>query len=391
MNKKQAFEMFGLKQTNQVWSWSAISEDGKTVATTVWADQVDRTSDASLFVDTFNLPHNQRNELWRDANGNRERIQHLSHAVKHNSGIVRVLLVHSVDPNAYPREVKPNSVEPLTERYFKVVKLDEQTGEFQLQEVSVSSKLQDLIKGAPENRFFGFSVEPFIDEALNNGDAVAMRLITNALSKRIEANKEPEIFPLREDVDVEIFSYRRLVFALGKLQRKKQQGFNVMQPTGVGLHESSPGDFVFEDGEVWPSIEEHKALMGTCRYLEQGGGAPINASKKYARPRTGEIFEQDGLRLICLNSMASYGGGSAALWAAEGFDAQLTMQGTPYVCGKCLEIIEEPLGIKFQPVGRGWMDYEDEERRLEARFLKLEEIRRYDINHRESEWYRHPG
>ena len=62
--------------------------------------------------------------------------------------------------------------------------------------------------------------------------------------------------------------------------------------------------------------------------------------------------------------------------AAEGFDAQLTMQGTPYVCGKCLEIIEEPLGIKFQPVGRGWMDYEDEERRLEVRFLKLEEIRR---------------
>ena len=48
--------MFGLKQTNHVWSWSAISKDGKTVATTVWADQVGRTNDPSLFVDTFNLP-----------------------------------------------------------------------------------------------------------------------------------------------------------------------------------------------------------------------------------------------------------------------------------------------------------------------------------------------
>ena len=132
MNKKQAFEMFGLKQTNHVWSWSAISEDGKTVATTVWADQVDRTSDASLFVDTFDLPYNQRNELWKDANGNRERIEHLAHAIRELDGLVRVLLVHSKDPDAYPREVKSNAVEPITDRYFRVVALDENTGEFKL-------------------------------------------------------------------------------------------------------------------------------------------------------------------------------------------------------------------------------------------------------------------
>ena len=45
-------------------------------------------------------------------------------------GLVRVLLVHSKDPDAYPREVKPNSVEPLVGRYFKVVKLDENMGNF---------------------------------------------------------------------------------------------------------------------------------------------------------------------------------------------------------------------------------------------------------------------
>ena len=140
MNKKQAFEMFGLKQTNHVWSWSAISEDGKTVATTVWADQVDRTSDASLFVDTFDLPYNQRNELWKDANGNRERIEHLAHAIRELDGLVRVLLVHSKDPDAYPREVKSNAVEPITDRYFRVVALDENTGEFKLAHYHDASK-----------------------------------------------------------------------------------------------------------------------------------------------------------------------------------------------------------------------------------------------------------
>ena len=77
--------------------------------------------------------------MWRNANGNRERIKHLSHAQKHNDGNVRVLLMHPVDPDAYPREIKPNSVEPLTGRYFKVVKLDECTGEFQLKEITASS------------------------------------------------------------------------------------------------------------------------------------------------------------------------------------------------------------------------------------------------------------
>ena len=371
MNKKQAFEMFGLKQTNHVWSWSAISQDGKTVATTVWADQVDRTSDASLFVDTFNLPHNQRNELWRDANGNRERIQHLSHAVKHNSGIVRVLLVHSVDPNAYPREVKPNSVEPLTERYFQVVKLDEKTGEFQLRELKNLSWLNDF------NEISLDAIGALISEARKEDDEAVMNILRQAITERIEFERKfAGIYRWENPLDK---IRRDVIVALGDIARKKSRERYQLEE-----HEAK-SEFLFADGKPWPSISEHHRLMDICRQIE------TRCRRTKGRdPQTGEIFEQDGLRLLCLNAMASYGGGSAALWAAEGFDAQLTMQGTPYVRGKCLEIIEEPLGIKFQPVGRGWMDYEDEERRQEVRFLKLEEIRRYDINHRESEWYRHP-
>lgn len=133
MNKKQAFAVFGLTQTNERWSWSAKSDDGKTVATTVWADQINRNSDIALFVDTFNLPYNQRNELWRDAKGNRERIQHLSYAMNHLHGLVRVLIVYAVDPGAYPRHVKANSIEPITDYFLKVVELDESTGEFKLE------------------------------------------------------------------------------------------------------------------------------------------------------------------------------------------------------------------------------------------------------------------
>ena len=138
MNKKQAFAIFGLIQTNERWSWSAKSHDGKTVSITVWADQINKNPDIVMFVDTFNLPHNQRNELWRDAKGNRERIKHLSHARKHLDGLVRVLMVHAVDAGAYPRQVKANSVEPITNCFFRVVELNERTGEFKLERLEQS-------------------------------------------------------------------------------------------------------------------------------------------------------------------------------------------------------------------------------------------------------------
>lgn len=140
MNKKQAFATFGLTQTNERWSWSAKSDDGGHVATTVWADQINKNQNATLFVDTFNLPYNQRNDLWRNALGNRERIQHLSHARDHLNGLVSVLMVHAVDPNAYPRQVKANSIEPITGVVFKVVELDDITGEFKLERVNESNK-----------------------------------------------------------------------------------------------------------------------------------------------------------------------------------------------------------------------------------------------------------
>ena len=140
MNKKQAFATFGLTQTNERWSWSAKSDDGGHVATTVWADQINKNQDVTLFVDTFNLPYNQRNDLWRDKPGNRARIQHLSHARNHLNGLVRVLVVHALDPDAYPRKVKANSIEPITDCFFRVVELDEITGEFKLERVNESNK-----------------------------------------------------------------------------------------------------------------------------------------------------------------------------------------------------------------------------------------------------------
>ena len=89
---------------------------------------------------SLSIPHIRRmsNELWRDAMGNRERIQHLSYAMNYLHGLVRVLIVYAVDPGAYPRQVKANSIEPITNCYFRIVALDERTSEFKLERLKQS-------------------------------------------------------------------------------------------------------------------------------------------------------------------------------------------------------------------------------------------------------------
>ena len=133
MNKKQAFESFGTIQTNLRRSWAAKSEDGKTVAITAWADQVHRTDSPNYYLDTFGLPHTQRNELWREDFYNRQRVSFMQHALANNDGLVRVVLLEAKDTHAFPREVVRNRVKPETGKWFRIVELNAETGEFRLE------------------------------------------------------------------------------------------------------------------------------------------------------------------------------------------------------------------------------------------------------------------
>ena len=103
-NKKSSFAFFGTSPKVSRQSWSALSEDTKTVVITIWKDQI-KFKDKKPFWNTFNLPHSQRNELWKDQFGNRERIKYLKHAISELNGLFRVVITVAKDPNAFPREI----------------------------------------------------------------------------------------------------------------------------------------------------------------------------------------------------------------------------------------------------------------------------------------------
>jgi len=99
----------------------------------------------------------------------------------------------------------------------------------------------------------------------------------------------------------------------------------------------------------------------------------------FRHPKAGEIYTIKGRKCLCIHPEVSYGGGSLPLWAVEGHSAQLTLcheQGG-YIRGKCIRVSNDPVGIEFQPNRNGWSRQTDNK---EKRFLKLEEIGRYDTN-----------
>lgn len=132
-------------------------------------------------------------------------------------------------------------------------------------------------------------------------------------------------------------------------------------------------NFVYSDGSVETPKEE---LREMDTFLQE-----ITA-------KAGEIHNVNGHCCLCLNPWASYGGGARALWAVEGHSAQLTLRGSGYVKGKCMEISEDPVGITFQPSEDSfWYSNESDSlgvrtNNQDTRFLKLEDIRRYDYG-----WY----
>jgi len=130
MNKKECFQYFKTQPKNERWGWSGISEKGDTVAVTVWKDQLDGFKEKKPFWNTFSLPHNQRNELWKDQLGNKARIEHLLFSLKNLNGMVRVIITEAEKEDSFPRKIK--RCYPLCNHWYKIKKLNENTGEVYL-------------------------------------------------------------------------------------------------------------------------------------------------------------------------------------------------------------------------------------------------------------------
>ncbi|KRF21000.1 hypothetical protein ASG90_00865 [Nocardioides sp. Soil797] len=117
----EAFEFFGTFPDNPRWSWSAVSPDSKTVAVTVWENEVG-VDGAVDFFGHAGLAD------WVSKPGNRERIRNLKVARDHCGGLFHVIWVTARDLNERPWTIAGRYPE---ERFMmKLIDLNETTGEF---------------------------------------------------------------------------------------------------------------------------------------------------------------------------------------------------------------------------------------------------------------------
>jgi hypothetical protein len=112
----------------------------------------------------------------------------------------------------------------------------------------------------------------------------------------------------------------------------------------------------------------------------------IQIVRSNGKEREGYIINSGPLKAICITPMRSYGGGSRALWAIEGVEAQLTVNPVfPYIHGICLKIYDDELAFDFKPIKGKWFDNDDDWKRSsdnkEIRKLNIKDIRRYDRGH----------
>ena len=126
ITKTKAFAVYGTKCRNVRWSWSAVSDDGKTVVLVFWKDR------APGGLDSYS-DWGWAGTRVVEAVGNRYRKEHIQHAINKLGGIVRVVWAEAVDPNANPRRVK--RWRALPDVTMKITDFDPDTGQWKAERV----------------------------------------------------------------------------------------------------------------------------------------------------------------------------------------------------------------------------------------------------------------
>jgi len=120
--KVKAFAHFGVKLTNEQWSWSGQAPDGRIVLT-VWKDEMNyKTNPPSC--SSFGHP-NLPDLIGRP--GNKERTRHLQYARDHRGGLFNVVISKAKDTAANVRETEEAYA---TKLIMRLKDFNEQTGEF---------------------------------------------------------------------------------------------------------------------------------------------------------------------------------------------------------------------------------------------------------------------
>ena len=128
MNKKMAFEFFGVKQKNNIWSWSGINYDKSLVVMTIWTDQRVFIQENDTYIWSL---YNRNNQIWKDKAGNKERIQNIKFSYENLNAKFRAIFItpkHKNNTNI-TREIIAGEIAPCTSHMFKFVDFNEETGE----------------------------------------------------------------------------------------------------------------------------------------------------------------------------------------------------------------------------------------------------------------------
>lgn len=116
-----AFAHFGTKPRNVQWSWSARSDDGKTVVVTLWQDRFERKNGRLIYarpkadLETASKP------------GFREMVENLAWARDRCDGRFNVIIATAKDKNADPRSI--SECFPA-KTVMKLTHFDEKSGAF---------------------------------------------------------------------------------------------------------------------------------------------------------------------------------------------------------------------------------------------------------------------
>lgn len=120
--KKQCFEAFNTRQKNPRWSWSARSDDGKTVAVTFWQD---RFEDGGRVYRSYT---HSSDYTGHGTPGHTELIENLAWARDYCNGELNVIIAIAQDRKASPRAI----LECFPNFRFKmrILQLAEDVGDF---------------------------------------------------------------------------------------------------------------------------------------------------------------------------------------------------------------------------------------------------------------------
>jgi hypothetical protein len=140
MNKKEAFAVFGIKQTNERWSWAGIREDKSLVALTIWTDQRNYGGSGKWETSVFGM----NNPIWKDSPGNNERIRIIKYCIENLDGKFRAIWMEPEKKNVMDATREYISAKPEKKSWFKIRDFNQETGEFS------SDNFDDLLNTANE-------------------------------------------------------------------------------------------------------------------------------------------------------------------------------------------------------------------------------------------------